>query len=276
VHWEHVITNDIVEVAQVLGMVAARAVLFAELDRVISTGGGHVDPRHLAQVVATMTHRGWLMPLTRHGINRVNLSVLQRTSFEQPVDMLLQGAMQGQSDPLRGLCECVYVGAKPPVGTGTVAVQEDYATDMAPSAARAMVVSREMQNHPGQGKHFRDRRDATKHGRVPRRGGARPAGAPAATARVPNALACDDVAEFLEALLGAETNAAPAALTMPEHPAAPPCSSSNTLGASCIATATTAAAAAAAPYMPKPTPELLAQVAASDAFASTSDAPASA
>ena len=155
VAWESVVSNDVMEVASVLGIVAARAVLFAELDRVISTGGGHVDPRHLAQVVATMTHRGWLMPLTRHGINRVDLSVLQRTSFEEPVDMLLQGAVQGQQDPLCGLCECVYVGAKPPVGTGTVAVQEDYAADTAPNPVRATVGSREINALPGQGKRFR-------------------------------------------------------------------------------------------------------------------------
>jgi DNA-directed RNA polymerase II subunit RPB1 len=169
VQWEAVVTNDIMEVFAVLGIAAFRAVLFAELDRVISTGGGQVDPRHLAQVVATMTHRGWPMPLTRHGINRVNLSVLQRTSFEEPVEMLLQGAVQGQTDPLRGLCECVYVGAKPPIGTGTVGVVEDYQCDRAPSTARATVGSREINAHPGQGKLFRPARNAIMHGARPHR-----------------------------------------------------------------------------------------------------------
>ncbi len=207
VQWESVITNDVLEVASVLGLVAARAVLFAELDRVISTGGGHVDPRHLAQVVATMTHRGVLMPLTRHGINRVNMSVLQRTSFEEPVDMLLQGAVQGQRDPLRGLCECVYVGAKPPVGTGTVAVQEDYIADAAINPARATVSSREMRALPGQGKHFRSaRKPQTPH--RPRHAHKRPRHqAPATTGHQDTILDAEDLTALLDGGSVIETQA---------------------------------------------------------------------
>ena len=203
VQWDSVVTNDIVEVAAVLGMVAARATLFAELDRVISTGGGHVDPRHLAQVVATMTHRGKLMPLTRHGINRVNLSVLQRTSFEEPVDMLLQGAAQGQEDPLRGLCECVYVGAKAPIGTGTVAVQEDYAKDGAVSGVRATVGSRELSALPGQGKRFREARESSRHStRRDGGGGGRPRRSEQSRATAePSPQACQDVEAMLCSLI---------------------------------------------------------------------------
>lgn len=161
VDWAHVTTNDVMEVAEVLGLAAARAVLFAELDRIVCYDGGYVDPRHLAQIVTSMTQRGFVMPLTRHGINRVDFSVLQRASFEEPVDMLLQGAASGVLDPLRGLCECVYVGAKAPVGTGTVAVQSDFGGGL---PARVTVASRELSGLPGPAKRFRDSRRESKGG----------------------------------------------------------------------------------------------------------------
>ena len=163
--WEEVVTNDVVEVAEVLGLAAARAVLFTELDRIVSYDGGYVDARHLAQIVATITHRGGLSPMTRHGINRGDLSVLHRASFEQPVDMLLQGAVQGTVDPLRGICESIYAGVKGPIGTGTVAVQEDTPAPQPAHAPRDLVGSRELWGLPGSTKTFRERRTQAPRGR---------------------------------------------------------------------------------------------------------------
>jgi DNA-directed RNA polymerase beta' subunit len=130
VDWEHTVTNDVQEVAAVLGIVAARATLFAELDRVISYDGGYVDARHLVGLVCTMTHRGELMAATRHGINRVDFSVLQKASYEEPVDMILQAALTAERDDLNGVCQAVIVGQKVPVGTGTVSVQRDVDVDV--------------------------------------------------------------------------------------------------------------------------------------------------
>jgi hypothetical protein len=158
--WEDVVTNDVVEVYKVLGLAAARAVLFTELDRIVSYDGGYVDARHLAQIVASITHRGCLTRMTRHGINRVDNSVLHRASYEEPVDMLLQGAMQGVVDPLRGVCESIYAGVKAPVGTGTVAVQEDEPDPRAGPVhvPRVSVGSRELWGLPGVSKHMREAR----------------------------------------------------------------------------------------------------------------------
>ena len=156
VDWTTTITNDVIATAEVLGMVAARAVLFAELDKVVSGEGGYVDPRHLAQLVTTMTQRGFVMALSRHGINRTDYSVLQRASFEEPVDHLQAAAAAGTVDPLRGLSESITMGVKAPLGTGTVAVQEDIDTD-APARRfeERTIGSRELQGLPGAAKRFR-------------------------------------------------------------------------------------------------------------------------
>lgn len=123
--WENTATNDVQEVARSLGMCAARALLFAELDRVISYDGGYVDPRHLKALINTMTHRGYVMAMTRHGINRVDFSVLQRASYEEPVDMIQQAALTSERDDLNGMCQAILAGQKVPIGTGTVSIQQD-------------------------------------------------------------------------------------------------------------------------------------------------------
>jgi DNA-directed RNA polymerase beta' subunit len=154
VDWEGVVTNDVQEVVRTLGMAAGRQLLYAELERAISYDGGYIDPRHIKQVVDTMTHRGYMMPYTRHGINRVDFSVIQRASYEEPVDMLLQGAMTAETDMLRGLCECVVFGQKPPIGTGTVEIQRQGVVVSNPEI-RSCPVSREQDLLRGKCKRFR-------------------------------------------------------------------------------------------------------------------------
>ena len=142
--WQNTVTNDVVEVAKTLGIVAARAVLFAELDRVISYDGGYVDARHLKALAATMTHRGYILSVTRHGINRVDFSVLQRASYEEPVDMIIQAAVTAEKDGMNGTCQAIVGGQKIPVGTGTVSLQENVEEGKRPTAApRSGLTSRE-------------------------------------------------------------------------------------------------------------------------------------
>jgi DNA-directed RNA polymerase II subunit RPB1 len=163
VDWAGVVTNDVQEVVRVLGMAAGRQLLYAELERAISYGGGYIDQRHIRQVVDTMTHRGYNMPYTRHGINRVDFSVLQRASYEEPVDMLLQGAMTAETDQLRGLCECVVFGQKPPIGTGTVEIRRGGAM-MSDQQDRPCPASREQDLLRGKCKTFRRRLGADGEG----------------------------------------------------------------------------------------------------------------
>lgn len=166
--WEHCIVNDVVEVARVLGIVAARAVLYAELEKVISYDGGYVDPRHLGHVVASMTHRGTLMPFTRHGINRINTSFIQRSAYEESSTQWSQAAMLGTRDPLTGVSEAVMMGTAMPLGTGSVAVRDvanasffqpgQDAPRQPVAPPRVMVVSRETKGLPGAVKRFRRHR----------------------------------------------------------------------------------------------------------------------
>uniref|UniRef100_A0A452UNA9 DNA-directed RNA polymerase subunit n=1 Tax=Ursus maritimus TaxID=29073 RepID=A0A452UNA9_URSMA len=94
-------SNDIVEIFTVLGIEAVRKALERELYHVISFDGSYVNYRHLALLCDTMTCRGHLM-----------------CSFEETVDVLMEAAAHGESDPMKGVSENIMLGQLAPAGTG--------------------------------------------------------------------------------------------------------------------------------------------------------------
>lgn len=96
-------SNHLVEVIEVLGIEAVRCALLDELRVVISFDGSYVNYRHLAILCDTMTYRGYLMAITRHGINRNDTGPMMRCSFEETVDILLDAAVYAETDYLRGV-----------------------------------------------------------------------------------------------------------------------------------------------------------------------------
>jgi DNA-directed RNA polymerase II subunit RPB1 len=64
--------TDIHTVHEHFGIEAARTVLIKELMDVIEGAGIYVNPHHITLTVDMMTVRGYLMPTTRHGLNRIS------------------------------------------------------------------------------------------------------------------------------------------------------------------------------------------------------------
>ncbi|KAK7274223.1 hypothetical protein RIF29_15304 [Crotalaria pallida] len=115
-------SNHLIEVIEVLGIEAVRRTLLDELRVVISFDGSYVNYRHLAILCDTMTYRGHLMAITRHGINRNDTGPMMRCSFEETVDILLDAAVYAETDYLRGVSENIMLGQLAPVGTGECAL----------------------------------------------------------------------------------------------------------------------------------------------------------
>lgn len=131
-----------------LGIEAVRKALERELYHVISFDGSYVNYRHLALLCDTMTCRGHLMAITRHGVNRQDTGPLMKCSFEETVraaglpeggsslhpppggaasdllcsslqvDVLMEAAAHGESDPMKGVSENIMLGQLAPAGTG--------------------------------------------------------------------------------------------------------------------------------------------------------------
>ena len=113
-------TNHIQEIANTLGIEAARNAIIQEAVGVLEEQGLDVDIRHIMLVADIMTHTGEVRQIGRHGISGEKESVLARAAFEITVPNLVEAAVQGKSDPLKGVTENVIVGQSIPIGTGLV------------------------------------------------------------------------------------------------------------------------------------------------------------
>ncbi len=112
------ISNDIHEVADVLGIEAARYMIIQELRDAYGTL--EVDLRHLSLVADMMTWDGKITPIGRTGIAGRKGSVLARAAFEETGKHLTEAAIHGEEDHLKGVVENLIVGLPVKVGTGRV------------------------------------------------------------------------------------------------------------------------------------------------------------
>jgi len=115
-----VITNDIEEIYEVLGIEAARNVIISEASDTLQEQGLIVDLRHIMLVADLMTIGGSIRAIGRHGISGEKPSVLARAAFELTVDHLLEAAIKGEVDDLLGVSENIVVGQPITLGTGGV------------------------------------------------------------------------------------------------------------------------------------------------------------
>ena len=114
------ITNDIMEVKEVLGIEAGRTMIFNELRKTLDDNGILVDLRHMMLLADLMTFTGTIKGIVRTGITREKKSPFARAAFEETVKHLLDAAFKGEKDNLQGVVENIIVGQPVKVGTGRV------------------------------------------------------------------------------------------------------------------------------------------------------------
>jgi len=113
-------TNSIQEIAEVLGIEAARNSIINEARATLSEQGMSVDIRHIMLVADLMTNDGDVKAIGRHGISGKKSSVLARAAFEITAAHLLHAAIIGEVDHLDGVAENIIVGQPVTLGTGAV------------------------------------------------------------------------------------------------------------------------------------------------------------
>ncbi|MFZ1898175.1 DNA-directed RNA polymerase subunit A'' [Methanoregula sp.] len=113
-------TNNISEIAQVLGIEAARNAIIHEAQSTLNEQGILVDVRHIMLVADMMCMEGEVKQIGRHGIAGEKESVLSRAAFEVTVNHLLDAAVANETDELSGVTENVIVGQPIQLGTGDV------------------------------------------------------------------------------------------------------------------------------------------------------------
>lgn len=111
------VTNNVLEIQEVLGIEAARQSLLNELWKV-NDKVGYINHRHLMLLADTMTHYAELRPVSRHGINKAPTGPLMRAAYEQTVDIFFEAAAFGEVDHMIDVSSNIIVGRPAPVGTG--------------------------------------------------------------------------------------------------------------------------------------------------------------
>ena len=111
VDWSRTYSDNVVDVLSVLGIEAARTVLLRELTRTICCDGTYIDSRHLSMLVDSMCARGYLMPMSRHGINRgARDETMKKCSYEETMEVLASAALSGHTDNMDGVTPSVAFG----------------------------------------------------------------------------------------------------------------------------------------------------------------------
>lgn len=118
VNTEKVFTNDLHEVASLLGIEAARQSIIDEINKVLVSQGLDIDKRHLTLVSDAMTSSGVVKGVTRVGIISDKSSVLARASFETPVKHFVNASRTGKKDKMASVIENIILNQPVPVGTG--------------------------------------------------------------------------------------------------------------------------------------------------------------
>ena len=113
-------TNDVQEIARVLGIEAARNALVREIKQVLDMQNLNVDVRHCMLLADAMTMDGGINSIGRHGLSGEKAGVLARAAFEETVKHLINAAVHGEDDKLIGVTENIIIGQTVPVGTGLV------------------------------------------------------------------------------------------------------------------------------------------------------------
>ncbi len=117
-----IVTNDIVECIETLGIEIGLAVLRYELKKVLMFDGGYINERHIDLLCHTMCFEGYLRPVSRHGLARQeHASFLTRASFEESMEVLADGALWNLSEPVgQNVTSSIMFGRVAPVGTGKI------------------------------------------------------------------------------------------------------------------------------------------------------------
>jgi DNA-directed RNA polymerase subunit A' len=115
---DRTITNDIHEIANVLGVEAARRAITNEVEKVVVSQGLDINKKHAMIVADTMTNSGTVKGITRMGIISDKSSILARAAFETPDKQFVQATKTGRKDKLASVIENIMLNQSVPVGTG--------------------------------------------------------------------------------------------------------------------------------------------------------------
>ncbi len=119
------LSNDIIEIYNILGIEAARQTIYNELVEVVEFDGTYINYHNYSVLVDRMTFTHKLISIFRHGINNDNIGPIAKASFEETPEQFLKAARHAELDILRGVSANVMCGQEGFFGTAAFQVVLD-------------------------------------------------------------------------------------------------------------------------------------------------------
>ena len=118
-------SNDIREVFKVLGIEAARQMIYMEMMDVMEFSGVYINYHHLGLLCDRMTCNQNLVPIFRSGLLSDDVGPIAKATFEVHTEVLLNASRHGEFDHMRGVSANVMCGQFGNYGTGAFQVVLD-------------------------------------------------------------------------------------------------------------------------------------------------------
>jgi len=116
------ISNDIREVFDVLGIEAARQMIYIEMMDVMEFSGVYINYHHLGLLCDRMTCNQNMVPIFRSGLLSDDVGPIAKATFEVHTEVMLNAARHGDFDHMRGVSANVMCGQYGNYGTGAFQV----------------------------------------------------------------------------------------------------------------------------------------------------------
>jgi DNA-directed RNA polymerase II subunit RPB1 len=132
-------SNDIGEMFNVLGIEAARQIIFNEFTEVMEFSDVNINYHHLSLLCDRMTVTKDMVAIFRSGLHNDNIGPIAKATFEVHTEILLHAARHADFDEMRGVSANVMCGQFGYYGTGAFNVILDMKEMAKVDAAEASV-----------------------------------------------------------------------------------------------------------------------------------------
>ncbi len=119
IDYTRTISNDIKEVFNILGIEAARQVIYDEFVEVMEFSGVYINYHHLSLLCDRMTSNAGMVPIFRSGILGDDIGPISKSTFESHTEVFLNAARHAEFDHMRGVSANVMMGQMGIFGTGS-------------------------------------------------------------------------------------------------------------------------------------------------------------
>ena len=118
IDYKRTYSNDIKEVFDVLGIEAARQVIYNELTEVMEYSDVYINYHHTSLLCDRMTSTQNMVSIFRSGILNDDTDPISKATFEVHTEVLLDASRHAEFDHMRGVSANVMMGQAALIGTG--------------------------------------------------------------------------------------------------------------------------------------------------------------